>query len=370
MKTKKDKKVRVALGLRSYDVHIGAGLLTRLSPLLPKSSSKRAFIISDERLDDARKQLLSALKNAGWEATEFSMAAGERLKDFSRIYPLYGALLAARANRDSTLFALGGGSIGDAGGFIASTYLRGINWVGIPTTLLAQVDSCVGGKTGVNHEHGKNLIGTFHQPSLVVCDTHFLKTLSSREVISGLGEVIKYGLIFDIEFLNEVRDNWELALQLDTDLISHLIEKSLRWKAKVVTQDEFDLKGVREALNFGHTFGHALESVTSFKTFQHGEAVIWGMRFALALSRVRGKVSNRAYQAVLEFMNEIPVPPLPPKVSAETFFSHMTKDKKIRSGHLHFVLLNGIGKAFSDSKVSERDLRQAFTMIGGASYGR
>jgi len=216
----------VQLGTRSYDIQIGFGAIDKLDKILRDLPSKRVFVVSDQSLVGARKKVLAALKKNHFQVKEFPVKAGESFKDFKSVYSLYGDLLKNHAHRDSVLFALGGGSIGDAAGFVASTYARGIPWVGIPTTLLAQVDSSIGGKTAVNHKKGKNLIGTFHQPSAVICELGFLETLSQREVISGLGEVIKYGLIFDANFFQFLRVNWKKALHLDPKVLTQVVSVS------------------------------------------------------------------------------------------------------------------------------------------------
>jgi 3-dehydroquinate synthase len=359
----KSSLVRLSLGKRSYDICVGAGITASIGKLLKKTPSKRAFIVADERLPVATAALTDNLKKAGWETFEIPVQAGESLKDFKNLYPLYGELLKFKANRDSVLFALGGGSVGDAAGFLASTYLRGIAWVGVPTTLLAQVDSSIGGKTAVNHAAGKNLIGTFHQPSLVVCDTEFLKTLSRREIISGLGEIAKYAIIYDSRFLTELDKNLDLLLAQDPVMMTRAIQKSVQWKSKVVARDELDLKGIREALNFGHTFGHALESLTRYETYQHGEAVIWGMRFALALSQVRKKLSAKKRESLDSFLARLDVPALPQTFGPNEFFELMTKDKKVRGGKIHFVLLRDVGKTVSDSNVTPDDIARAFELL-------
>lgn len=359
----KNSQVKVSLGSRSYGISVGSGIIQSLGKLLSKAPSKRAFIVADQNLEIARKALLKSLESAGWETFEIPVQAGESLKDFKNLYPLYGELLKAKANRDSVLFALGGGSVGDAAGFLASTYLRGIAWVGVPTTLLAQVDSSIGGKTAVNHEAGKNLIGTFHQPSLVVCDTDFLKTLSRREIVSGSGEIAKYALIYDSKFLTYLEKNLDALLAQDAKAMTYAIQKSVQWKAKIVARDEFDVKGIREALNFGHTFGHALESLTRYETYQHGEAVIWGMRFALALSQVRKKISPKKREALDLFLSRLEVPALPQGFGPAQFYEVMTKDKKVRGGKIHFVLLKDVGKTTSDSGVTPEDITQAFELV-------
>lgn len=353
-------KVKVSLGKRSYEVVVGSGLVDKLGKLY-KGDSKRAVLISDKALVSHRARVLKALEKSGWNITEIAVDAGERLKDFEKIYPIYGEMLKAGIDRSSTLFALGGGSVGDAAGFIASTYLRGISWVGLPTTLLGQVDSSIGGKTAVNHAEGKNLVGTFYQPSLVICDLDFLKTLSKREVISGLGEVIKYGITYDRKFFNYIQKNWQRAVNLDPKVMKELVLRSAEFKAKAVGRDEFDKKGTREVLNFGHTFGHSVEKVTSY-SFQHGEAVIWGMRFALALSKPRLK--TKTYNEISEFLKSIEVPKLP-KAKPQDFFTPMKKDKKAKEGRVRFVLLKDIGKPVLDRNISEENLHQAFVEISG-----
>lgn len=372
------KTVKVRLDHHSYNVHIGSGLLD-LSPTLMHLKSKKVFVISDKDLPEYRVRLLKALNRAGISYHEISVKAGEGLKNFETIFPIYGKMLEAGIDRDSTLIALGGGTIGDVGGFIASTFLRGISWIGIPTTLLSQVDSAIGGKTGINHPLGKNLVGTFHQPSMVICDTGLLRTLSNRELISGLGETLKYGLTFDRKFFEYAKINWSAAMSLESETINRLVKKAVEWKAKAIIKDEFDKKGVREVLNFGHTFGHALESVTKYKKFQHGEAVIWGMRFALALSQICGTLSLQSFESADIFLSEIKIPSLP-KVDPQKIFSAMARDKKIKDGKVRFVLLKEIGKTILERNISKKQQLQAFELLTSSqanfnkqkrhSYGR
>ena len=361
------KKVRLKLtdksSERSYDIVVGSSICSRLGSLLGGFPSKRAFIISDRGLSSARKTLIQGLEKAGWEVHEIPVQAGEHLKDFRQVFKVYGALLKKRAHRDSVLFALGGGSVGDAAGFVAATYLRGIPWVGVPTTLLAQVDSSIGGKTAVNHNLGKNLIGAFHQPMKVLCDLDFLKTLSRRELISGLGEAVKYGLIYDKKLFHYIAGNWEKALRCDPVVFEEIVLKSARFKAQAVSQDEFDHKGVREFLNFGHTLGHALEEATNYKKFQHGEAVLWGMRFAIALSEVTGHLASGKRDEMDGFLSQIPLPEWPKNIRFERLLVPLSNDKKVRKGKLHFVLLKDFGKAFSSSDVTTQNLKAAYTLL-------
>lgn len=358
------KRVKVVLGERSYDVRVGSGIVSEIAKDLKQFKSKRAFIVADERLKKHRAKVLASFKSAGWQAVEVPVRAGESLKELKSLYPIYGEMIKAGVDRSSVLVALGGGSVGDAAGFLASTYMRGIPWVGLPTTLLAQVDSAVGGKTAVNHPLGKNLIGTFHQPSLVVCDTDFLKTLSTREVISGLGEVIKYGIVYDKKLFQKIEAHWKSAVRLESNLTTELVQKSIAWKAKAVGQDEFDRLGVREVLNFGHTFAHALESVTRYKVFQHGEAVLWGMRFASALSAVTGNLPEKTFQQIDGFLRTIPLPALPKRVAAESYFEIMKKDKKAQNGKVRFVLVRNFAETTLDRNITTEQLHQAFEKMG------
>ncbi len=357
--------VKVSLGTHSYDVKIGGGIVDNLGAYLKSFPEKKAFLVSDEQLTDHRARVLGILKNAGWQVHELAVKAGEPLKDIESVFSIYGSMLRARIDRHSTLIALGGGSVGDAAGFVASTYMRGLRWIGLPTTLLGQVDSAIGGKTAINHPEGKNLIGTFHQPQLVVCETHFLKTLSQREIISGMGEVIKYGLTFDRKLWSELPGSWAKILDLDDATLTKLIKSSVKWKARSVAKDEFDLRGVREVLNFGHTFGHALEKVTNYQRFQHGEAVIWGQRFAAALSLRKKKITLSTWKEIDSFLQFVPVPALPADIAFEAYASAMLKDKKMARGKIRFVLLSKIGASVLENDISEKDLKAAFKMIGG-----
>jgi 3-dehydroquinate synthase len=360
-------KFKVNLKKRSYPISIGSDLSQNLSALLMNLPSKNAFVVSDRALKNLRSQFIKGLKKAKWNVAEIPVGAGEGLKDFKTTHEIYGKLLKLGAHRDSVLFALGGGSVGDAAGFVASTYLRGITWVGVPTTLLAQVDSSVGGKTAINHSQGKNLIGTFYQPAAVICDVTYLSSLSRREIISGLGEALKYGLIYDPQFFKFIKLNWNRLLAKETKGLEQVVQKSLQWKSKVVSQDEFDNKGRREFLNFGHTFGHALEKITDYKKFQHGEAIIWGMRYALALSQVKGVISTQEYEEIDSFLAGISLPPLPKNISAQKISKLMSKDKKIRGGRLHFVLLKKMGRPISASNVTAKNIRDAFLNLKARS---
>ena len=344
----------------SYPIIIGENAIKVLPEFLSKRKSKKVYLISDVRLTAARKKILQLLIKKGLTVHEIPVKAGEKLKDIRSVYPIYGELLDKKADRDSIILALGGGTVGDVAGFIASTYLRGIDWVSIPSTLLAQVDSGTGGKTGINHSTGKNLIGTFHQPSLVICDTSLLRTLGKREMISGFGEIVKYAIAFDPTFFKYLETNLTLLLKFDRKVIQHCVERSLYWKCKLVEEDIFDRTGIREKLNFGHTFAHALETATQYKTYQHGEAVILGMRFAIRLSVQRGKLSSASMLKIDSLLSKLLVPKIPGKIKSAKIFELMKKDKKVEGDRVRFVLLERIGKTVSDSHVTLADLKEAY----------
>jgi 3-dehydroquinate synthase len=356
------KTVRVALGERSYPILIGRGAAAKAARQL--GGPGRAFIVADRRLGSQTTALVRSLKAGGWDTYLVRVPATEAFKDFGRIYPLYSELLRARADRHTVLFALGGGVIGDAAGFLAGTYMRGLRWVGLPTTLLAQVDSSIGGKTGVNHAAGKNLIGLFHQPALVACDLEFLKTLPERERVSGLGEMIKYGLIYDAPFYGWLEKHWERVVSGESQSLEAAIARCARWKARAVARDERDESGVREVLNFGHTLGHALEGATRYATFRHGEAIILGMRAAVSISVQRGHLKSAIGARVDSFLGSLPVPKVPGGVTPEKLLEFVRKDKKAKAGRVRFVLLRAIGKTTLDRHVTDDEIRTACLHIG------
>jgi len=307
-------------------------------------------------------RLSRKLKANGIEVSQVSITANEGAKDYQKLFPLFSRLLQSGMDRNSVLFAVGGGVIGDLAGFVAATYLRGIRWVGIPTTLLAQVDSSIGGKTAVNHPLGKNLIGAFHQPSLVVCDTTILKTLSNRDRLSGFGELIKYGLAFDRRLFETLRNNHRSILQLSPKHLNPAIVAAIKWKTKVVSRDERETRGLRMTLNLGHTLGHAYESITGYRLFRHGEAVILGMRLAAALSVERGHLKEKVQLEIEEFLGALKTPRVP-RVSLKKLLGYTARDKKVEAGKVPFVLLSAIGKTVIDRKVSKDDIASALMKI-------
>ncbi|HCM39557.1 MAG: 3-dehydroquinate synthase [Bdellovibrionales bacterium GWB1_52_6] len=353
--------IRLSLESGPCEIQVGRNILSRRAgaPLAKNRDQVKAFIFVDRRLVALGRQLSGALCKGGWIPQMFPITAGEPLKEMKRLLPLYGSLLSKGADRESVIFALGGGSLGDAIGFIAGTYMRGVSWVNVPTTLLAQVDSAIGGKTAVNHSMGKNLIGVFHQPARVICDTSLLKSLSIRDRISGLGEMMKYALILDRKFFDMLQRDWRRILALEAGPTEKAIAHCAALKARVVEKDERDVAGAREDLNFGHTVGHALEKVAGYGKLRHGEAVLWGMRAALALSTIRGHLSDAERERAESVLRLIRVPSLPRRLDLEAVLAATHFDKKKQAGRVRFVLLKKIGQTVADSGVSVPELRRA-----------
>jgi 3-dehydroquinate synthase len=287
------------------------------------------------------RKVRAALKKV--DVCVFLLPSGEKAKSWASVEKLLGAMLKSGLGRDSALIALGGGAVTDAAGFAASIYLRGIPWVSMPTTLLGQLDSGLGGKTGINLPEGKNLAGTFYQPAAVICDTDFLKTLPVRERVSGLAEAIKCGLTFDPALFGFIRTNWDALLAGNPAPTAHVVKVGAAWKMKIVAKDERETKGVRDFLNFGHTLGHALEKVAGFGVIRHGEAVIWGMRAALRLSVAHAGLPMAQAEEAEDFLAGIPVPEIK-NLKFSALLSAASKDKKARRGRSRFVLLRAMGK--------------------------
>jgi 3-dehydroquinate synthase len=358
------KTIRVDLGPRSYDVRVGRNIVERVGEWLPRDGARRGFLFADRALTPQTRTLSLALTQAGWEVTVIPVRAGEALKDLTSIFPLYGRLLQAKANRHATIFALGGGVIGDAVGFVAATFLRGLPWVGIPTTLLAQVDSAIGGKTAVNHPSGKNLIGAFYQPSLVVSELSFLDSLGPRDRVSGFGETIKYGIISDPAFFRRLARERQAFLELEPRLLTDAVARCTTLKARLVEIDERDNRGPRETLNFGHTVGHGIEAATEYRRFRHGEAIVLGMRAEALLSLRRGHLPERAFAEIDRALAAVAVPELPANLDDRKILDAILLDKKqSRSGHVRFVLLATVGKTLSDDEVSVSDIRAALASL-------
>ncbi len=285
-----------------------------------------------------------ALKGAGLSVLTHLLPSGEAAKSWDSIEPLLAAMLEGGLGRDAALVALGGGSVTDAAGFAAAVFLRGIPWVSIPTTMLGQLDSGLGGKTGINLAGGKNLAGAFHRPFAVVCDSDVLKTLPPRERVSGLGEALKYGLVFDASLWALMIRDWDKLASGDARLTAEVVRRGASWKRKIVAQDLYETEGPRELLNFGHTLGHALESAAGLGVLRHGEAVIWGMRAALRLSVKRAGLSPSVALEADRFLAAIPVP-VPRRIDPRRLVAATKRDKKARAGVVRFVLLRAVGRA-------------------------
>ena len=350
-------QVRVELGERSYDIHIGANLIDKAGEILrPIMPSGRAFVVSDDHVAPIYLQHLTAsLDKAGIKHQQTMLAAGENSKDFAHLEALLDAMLEAKVERNTTIIALGGGVIGDITGFAASIVLRGVPFVQIPTTLLAQVDSAVGGKTGINTHQGKNLVGSFYQPLVVISDTHALSTLPQRQIRAGYAEVLKYSLIDNPEFFTWLSANWRDVFTLKPEAIAHAVAVSCLAKAKIVGEDEKESAN-RALLNLGHTFAHALETEVGYNdALFHGEAVAIGMQLAFEMSRNLGFCPAEDVEKLRHHLDVTGVPyslaHISRKMNPETLLSHMANDKKVKDGKLTFILASGIGKAFITNQV-------------------
>ncbi|MBI5639021.1 MAG: 3-dehydroquinate synthase [Nitrospirae bacterium] len=355
------QKIRVELGERSYNINIDGACLHELgSSLVRFEFSRRLALVSNPTVYELYGAVVSrAIKDAGYELTEIIIPDGEEYKSLQWLQNIYEELLKARLDRKSALIALGGGVIGDITGFAASTYMRGIDFIQVPTTLLSQVDSSVGGKTGVNHPLGKNMIGTFWQPRLVWIDTETLKSLPEREFCSGLAEVIKYGVIWDSDFFDFLEAQREKVLGLDTDALQHIIRRSCEIKAEVVSKDEREA-GLRAILNYGHTIGHAIETITGYKRYLHGEAVSIGMHLEARLSEVLGLIDAEKVKRIRKLLESYGLPSeMPEGADMEGLFSAMQLDKKAVSGDLKFVLPEKIGAVKIRGGVSAGEIKDA-----------
>lgn len=347
----------VALGERSYPIHIGPGLLRQAELIVPHLPQPRVAVVTNTTVGPLYlKTLMDALQSAGVEVLPITLPDGEQYKNWETLNQIFDALLTHRAERKTTLIALGGGVVGDLTGFAAACYQRGVPFIQVPTTLLAQVDSSVGGKTGINHPLGKNMIGAFYQPRLVLADTETLNTLPDRELSAGLAEVIKYGLIRDLPFLTWLEANMERLIARETEALTHAIYHSCRNKAEVVAADERE-SGQRALLNLGHTFGHAIEAGMGYGVWLHGEAVAAGTMLAAELSRRLGYLTDADVGRIAALFERARLPVKAPALGVETYLAYMGVDKKVEGGRLRFVLLRRLGEAFVTAEVPAEVLR-------------
>jgi 3-dehydroquinate synthase len=338
--------LRVDLGERSYPIHIGEGILSLAGEFLQQAGlrGKVAVVTNPTVAQLYLDPLHEVLTRSGFEVTPILLAEGEEHKDLKSLSVIYDRLAGDRFERKSSILALGGGVVGDLAGFAAATYLRGIPYVQVPTTLLAQVDSSVGGKTGVNHHDGKNLIGAFYQPKLVLIDVSVLRTLPRRELVAGLAEVIKYGIINDPALFGLLEKEMQKIIGLDRELLARIIATSCTIKARVVEKDERE-DDYRAVLNFGHTVGHALEAVTGYTRFLHGEAVGVGMVKAAAISMQQGICDEKDFARVRKLVEKACLPvDIPSDVRMQDLVQCMEVDKKSGGGKIKFVMCAGIGK--------------------------
>jgi 3-dehydroquinate synthase len=349
--------VNVALGERSYPIHIGADLLDRPELLRPHLRHPRAAIVSNDVVGPLYLgRLQRCLAEAGVAALAITVPDGEAHKNWATLNHILDTLLQQRCERTTTLIALGGGVIGDLTGFAAAIYLRGVPYIQVPTTLLAQVDSSVGGKTGINHPLGKNMIGAFYQPKLVLADTATLTTLPERELAAGLAEVIKYGLILDAGFFQWLEANIAQLTARDPEALAYAIRRCCEVKAQVVAGDERE-SGARALLNLGHTFGHAIEAGLTYGTWLHGEAVAAGVVMAARLSQRMGLLAQPEVERVESLLSRANLPVRPPALGVERYLELMGMDKKVEGGKLRLILLRRIGEAFVTSEFPESELR-------------
>jgi 3-dehydroquinate synthase len=356
------RTLNVALSDRAYDIHIGPGLLAEGRLIAGCLASDRIAVVSNTTIAPLYLARLTApLRAAGIRVTEIILPDGESYKNWETLNAIFDALLADRCDRGTTIVALGGGVIGDLAGFAAATYQRGVPFIQVPTTLLAQVDSSVGGKTGINHPRGKNMVGAFWQPKLVLADTDTLSTLPDRELSAGLAEVVKYGFIRDLPFLEWLESNMDRLMAREPDALTQAIERSCANKAEVVAGDERETArdNGRALLNLGHTFGHAIETGTGYGTWLHGEAVAAGTVMAAELSRRMGWIDAGDVTRVRDLLARAGLPVRGAPLGADRYLDLMGHDKKVIAGRLRLVLLKRLGEAVTWSEAPAGDIRAA-----------
>lgn len=338
-------EVRVDLKERGYDIEIGTGNLERVGPWAASLvAGRHAVVITDGNVEEPHATGVAAsMAAADFQVDMVVVEPGEPTKSVDTADVLWQKLLELKANRQTLVVATGGGVVGDLAGFIAATYARGVNFLQVPTSLLAQVDSSVGGKVGVNLIGAKNMVGAFWQPAAVLIDTRVLRTLPEREYRAGLGEVVKYGVILDADFLVYLEDRVEQLNGRDDDVLKHVIARCCRLKADVVEADERETSGLRAVLNYGHTFAHAIEAVSGYDEFLHGEAVAIGMLCASRLAEGLGRCSAEVTRRQHELLTALGLPVAVPDLDHDELISAMHHDKKVESGRLRFVLPTSVG---------------------------
>ncbi|AOY00613.1 3-dehydroquinate synthase [Jeongeupia sp. USM3] len=352
------RNVRVELAHAPYDIRIGRELLADVAAIVEQLPQKRVAIVSNETVAPLYlPKLQAALEAAGVQVHTIVLPDGERFKTWETLNLIFDGLLSARCERKTTLIALGGGVIGDMTGFAAAVYQRGVPFIQIPTTLLAQVDSSVGGKTAINHPLGKNMIGAFYQPRLVLADLATLDTLPPREFSAGMAEVIKYGLIDDLAFFEWLEANIDAVMARDVDALGYLVERCCQNKARIVAADERE-NGQRALLNLGHTFGHAIEAGLGYGVWLHGEAVAAGMVLAALASRELGQINDGELARIKTLIEKAGLPVVSPALGAERYLELMAQDKKVDAGKIKFILLERLGQSYI-GELSTGTIKQA-----------
>lgn len=353
--------LKVDLADRSYPIHIGTRLLTNAELILPHLKRKHVAIVTNTTVAPLYLSALQqSLENAGVKVIPIVLPDGEAYKNAETLNKIYDALLENRCERSTTLIALGGGVIGDLTGYAAATYLRGVPFIQIPTTLLSQVDSSVGGKTGINHPLGKNMIGAFYQPQVVLADIDTLRTLPEREFSAGMAEVIKYGLIRDAEFFAWIEENIADLMSLDEQALSYAIYRSCQNKAEVVARDEHE-NGERALLNLGHTFGHAIENAMGYGVWLHGEAVAAGTVMAADLSKKMEWLRSDDINRIITIFKAARLPVTAPNLGVDKYLDLMSMDKKVADGKIRLILQQAIGKSVITSDYDAALLRQTLS---------
>ena len=356
------REVRVELGEKSYSIYIGYGLEGELRSFVQTASfSKKAMVVTDTNVGPLYgAKIQTILREAGLEAAVVTVPAGESSKSLAVAEDLYTKAIELGLDRKSPIFALGGGVVGDLAGFIAATYMRGVPFVQLPTSLLAQVDSSVGGKVAVNHKLGKNLIGAFYQPKAVFMDLELMKTLPKREIYTGLGEIIKYGIIYDREFFAFLEQNQQAVLDLEPEAATHMIARSCEIKAAVVSQDEQEA-GLRRILNFGHTMAHAIEKETGYTRYNHGEAVAIGIVGAADISCQLGLIAPADFQRVVQLTEKLHLPTKAEGCTVDAMYGDIFHDKKTVAGKVNWVLMDSVGSVVCRNDVPADVVKKAMS---------
>lgn len=357
------KKIEVNIPGSNYPVYIGRGILTHLAEYIERHlKTDQLAIISNETVFKLYGQKIKENLSRNYQVIDLLVADGEESKSFHYLEKLYTGLLENHFERKSTILALGGGVVGDLAGYAAASYLRGINLVQVPTSLLAQVDSSIGGKTGINHALGKNMIGAFKQPAFVFSDIDVLQTLPAAEIICGLGEIIKYGFMGDAELFEYLQSNLEKALQGDPYTLEHLVTVSSAQKSYVVENDEKE-SGLRMVLNFGHTFGHALEAEYGYKALKHGQAIILGMKCALQYSLLIKGITEAVFEKGMGLLNRVPVEYNKANLNPEALLNRMYHDKKVSDKNIRLILIEKIGHCHLKEASDANLIKKAFEVL-------